>query len=114
MTKSIPIDVNPNKPHFYPFMASLNRCNGSCNTLDYLPDRICVLNKADDLNLVVFDLITRINWETALTKHASWDFKCKFDGQKCDLVQTWNKDYVWNPDRCAYEVNYLMTDVPIK
>ena len=50
MTKSIPIDVNPNKPHFYPFMASLDRCNGSCNTLDYLPDRICVLNKADDFD----------------------------------------------------------------
>ena len=110
MTKSIPIDVNPNKPHFYPFMASLDRCNGSCNTLDYLPDGICVLNKADDLNLVVFDMITRKNWETALTKHASWDFKCKFDGQKCNLFQTWNKDYVWNPDRCVCLWGQLLHD----
>ena len=27
-------NLNPNELHYYPFMVSLERCSGSCNTLD--------------------------------------------------------------------------------
>ena len=50
-------------------MVSLGRCNGSCNTLDDLSIRTCVLNKTEDVNLNVFIVITRINESKALTKH---------------------------------------------
>ena len=33
------IDLNPNKLHYYSFLVSLDRCNRSCNTLDYPSDR---------------------------------------------------------------------------
>ena len=49
-------------------MVSLGRCNGSCNTLDDLSIRTCVLNKTEDVNLNVFIVITRINESKALTK----------------------------------------------
>ena len=42
-------------------MVSLDRSNGSCNTLDDLSRGICVPNKTEDLNLNVFNMITRIN-----------------------------------------------------
>ena len=43
------------------FMVNLDRCNGSCNFLDDPSGRICVPNKADDINLNVFNMITRTN-----------------------------------------------------
>ena len=38
-----------------------DRCNGSCNTLDNLYREICVLDKIEDVNLSVFNMITRVN-----------------------------------------------------
>ena len=38
-----------------------DRCNGSCNALDNLHREICVPNKTEDVNLSVFNMITRVN-----------------------------------------------------
>ena len=38
-----------------------DRCNGSCNALDNLYREICVPNKTEDVNLSVFNMITRVN-----------------------------------------------------
>ena len=46
-------------------MVSLDRINGSCHT----SGRICVPNKTEDVNLSVFNMITRINESKPLTKH---------------------------------------------
>ena len=46
--------------HYYPFAVNLDRCVGSCNTLGDLPSRICIPNETEDLNLHVFNMITRI------------------------------------------------------
>ena len=35
VTRPVFIDLNPDQLHYYPFMASLDRLNGICNTLDY-------------------------------------------------------------------------------
>ena len=37
---------------------SLVRCNGSCNIPNYPSDRICVINKTEDVTLNVFNMIT--------------------------------------------------------
>ena len=47
--------------HYYPFKVKLDRCAGSCNTLNDLSNKVCVPNKAEDLNLSVFNMITGIN-----------------------------------------------------
>ena len=33
MARPTLIDMNPNELKYYPFMISLNKCNGSCNVL---------------------------------------------------------------------------------
>ena len=33
---------------YYPFAVKLDRCLGSCNTLNALSKSVCVLNKTDD------------------------------------------------------------------
>ena len=70
--------------HYYPFMVKLDRCVGSCNTLNDLSDKLCVPNKKKDLNLSVFNMITGINELKTLAKHRSCERKCKFDGRKCN------------------------------
>ena len=39
------INLNPEELHYYQFVVSGNKCDGSCNTIDDSFDRICVLNK---------------------------------------------------------------------
>ena len=46
---------------YYPGIIKLDRCNGSCNTLDDPSGRICVANKAEDIGINVFIMKTRIN-----------------------------------------------------
>ena len=68
--------------HYYPFTVNLDKCIGSCNTLNDLPNKICVPNKTEDLNLSVSKIITGINKSEILKKHISSGFKCQFDGKK--------------------------------
>ena len=65
--------------HYYPFAVKLDRCVESCNTLNDLSNKVCILNKLEGLNLSMFNMITGINESKALTKHISYECKCKFD-----------------------------------
>ena len=80
------INLHPNECsqefHYYAFVFKLNRCVGSCNTLNNLSNKVCVRNKTEDLNLSVFNMITGINKSKTLTKHISCECKCRFDGKK--------------------------------
>ena len=80
------INLHPNEYsqefHYYPFSVKLDRCVGSCNTMNHLSNKVCVPNKTDDLNLSEFSLITGINESKTLTKDISCECKCKFDGTK--------------------------------
>ena len=107
------INLHPNEYsqefHYYPFSVKLDRCVGSCNTLNDLSNKVCVPNKTEDLNLSVFNMITGINESKTLTKHISCECKCKFDGGSCNSDQWWNDDkyqceckkrHLWNPAKC--------------
>ena len=55
MSQPTIINLHPNEYsqefHNYPFAVNLDRCVGSCNTLNDLPNKVCVSNKTEDLNL---------------------------------------------------------------
>ena len=65
MIQATLINLHPNEFsqefHYYPFSVKLGRCVGSCNTLNDLSNKMYVPNKKEDLNLNVFNMITRIN-----------------------------------------------------
>ena len=63
--------------HYYPFPVNLDRCVGSCNTLNDLCNKVCVINKTEDSNLSVFNMIAGINELKTLTKHMTCKCKCK-------------------------------------
>ena len=116
------IELHPNEYsqwfHYNPFSVKLDRCAGSCDTLNDLSDKVCIPNKTKDLNLSVFNMITGINVSKILTKHVSCECKSRFDGKKCNSNHWWNnnkcwceckkinvceKDYVWNLTACNCE-----------
>ena len=68
-----------------------------CNTVNDLPNKVCVQNKTEDLNIIVFDMIPGKNESKTLTKHISCECKCKFDGRK------FNSDQWLNNDKCRCE-----------
>ena len=49
------INLHPNEYteelHYYPLTVKLDRCAGSCNTLNYLSNRVCIPNRTEDLSL---------------------------------------------------------------
>ena len=75
-------------------MVTLDRCVGIHNTLNDLSNKVCVPNKTEDLNLIMFNMITEINELKTLTKHILCECKCRFDERKC------NSDKWWNSDKC--------------
>ena len=123
------INLHPNDAqelHYCPFAVKLDICVESCNTLNDLSNKLCVPSKTEDLNLSVFNMISEINELKTLTKHVSWERKCKFDGRKYNLNQKWNndkcwceckqhhtceKDYTWSPTICSCENDKYLANI---
>ena len=60
------ININSNNPIFYPFSIKINKCSGNCNN-NNLYAKICVPDVIKDLNVKVFNLMSRTN-ETRFIK----------------------------------------------
>ena len=69
----------------------LDRCAGSCITLNDLSNKVCIPNKTEDLNLSVFNMIIAIN-ESKNLKGISCKCKRELNGTKCNSTQWWNND----------------------
>ena len=67
------INVNSNNPLFYSFSIKASKCSGNCNNINGPYAKICVPDVVKDLNVKVFNLMSRINE----TKHIKWHETCK-------------------------------------
>ena len=77
------INVDSNEPIFYPFSIKTSKWSGSCSNNDSCA-KICVLDVIKDLNVKVFNLLSRTN----KTRHIKWHETCKC---KCRLdASVWN------------------------
>ena len=78
------IDLNPVELKYYPFMISLDKCNGSFNILS---PKICVAKETKYINVKAFNMVTNKNEAKAMTKHISCDCKCKCNRATCNSNQ---------------------------
>ena len=105
MSQSTLINLHPSdysqEFQYYPFAVKLDRSLESCNALSNLSDKACVPNKAENLNLSMFSIITEINKPKTLTEYISCECKCRFDGRK------FNSGQWWNNDKCIFECMYV-------
>ena len=62
--------------HYYSFPVKLDRCVGSCYTLNDLSNEVCFPNETEGLNLSIINIIIGINESKTLIKHISYECKC--------------------------------------
>ena len=86
------INVNSNNPVFYTFSVKTIKCSGNCNNISDPYAKICVPDVVKDLNIKVFNLMSRTNE----TKNKKWPeickCECRLDAIVCNNKQRWNKN----------------------
>ena len=67
------VNVNGDELVFFPFSIKTSKCSGSCNNINHLYAKICIPNVVKNLNVKVFNLMSR----TDETRHIEWHETCK-------------------------------------
>ena len=114
-------NLNTNEPIFYPYSMTINRCKGSCNTINNPYTKICVPDQVKNINVKVFNLLSRTNETRYIKWHETCKCKCALDASICNNKQRWNdercmceckelidketcdKRFIWNPSNCECE-----------
>ena len=115
------INVNSNNPVFYPFSIKTSKCSGNCHNINDPYTKICVLDVVEDLNVKLFNLMSRTNETRHIQWHETCRCKCRLDAIVFNNKQRWNNDkcrckckelidkvvcdkgYAWNPSNCECE-----------
>ena len=98
------INVNSNEPVFYPFSIKTSKCSCSCNNINDPYAKICVPDVVKNLNVKVFNLISRTNE----TRHIEWHETCKSCKWKYRLDASVCNNECWNDDKCRYECEEMI------
>ena len=96
------ISINSNNPIFYPFSARINKCSGNCNNINDPYARICVPDTVENLNIKVFNLMSRTNE----TRSIKWHETCKCTSRLNKIIC--NNKQRWNTDKCRCECKELI------
>ena len=104
---------------FYPYNVLVNKCSGSCDTLDNPMSKICVPKIIKNVNMKVYNFLMRLNETRNVLWHESCKCVCRLNSSLCNSKQIWNSDtcrcdcnedfagvvsfdkgYTWNPSTC--------------
>ena len=115
------VDINSNNPMFYPVSIKINKCSSNCNNINNPYAKICVPDVIKDLNVKVFNLMSRTNETRFIKWHKTCKYICRLDKIICNIKQQWNEDkcrceckelidkgvcdkgFIWNPSNCECE-----------
>ena len=86
------ININTNNPIFYPFSIKINKCIGNCNNIDNPYAKICVPDLRKNLNVKIFNLMSRSNETRFIEWHEKCKCECRLDAIICNNKQRWNKN----------------------
>ena len=67
------VNVHSNDPVFYSFGIKTSKFSGICNSINDPYAKICVIDVVKNLNVKVFNLMSRTNE----TRHIEWHETCK-------------------------------------
>ena len=85
-------DINSNNPMFYHFSVKINKCSGNCNNIYDPYANIFVPDVIKDLNVRVFNLMSRTNETRHIKWHETCKCICRLDKNICNSKQRWNED----------------------
>ena len=77
---------------FYPYNVLVNKCSGSCNTLDNPMSKICFPKTIKNVNMKVYNFLMRLNETRNVLWHESCKRVCKLNSSVCNSKQIWNSD----------------------
>ena len=115
------INLNTNEPLFYPYIIKINKCKGRWNTINDPYAKICFPDDIKNINVKVFNLMSRTNETRHIKWHKTCKCKCRLDVSVCNNKQRWNEDkcrceckelidkgtcdkgFVWNHSNCECE-----------
>ena len=114
--KTLDVNEGVGEALFYPYNVLVNKCSGSCNTLDNPMSKICVPKINKNVNIKVYNFLMRLNETRNVLWHESCICVCKLNSSVCNIKQIWNsdtcrcdcnedfagiinctKEYTWNP-----------------
>ena len=96
------VSINSNNPIFYPFSVKVNKCSGNCNNINDPYARICVPDFVKNLNVKVFNLMSRTND----TRSIEWHETCKCIRRSNKI--SYNNKQRWNKEKCRCECKELI------
>ena len=85
------VTVNSNDPVFYPFSIKTSKCSGSYNNINDPYAKLCLPHVVRNINMKVFNLMSRTNETRHLKWHETCKYKCRLDTSVCNSKQHWNK-----------------------
>ena len=106
---------------FYLFSIKINKCKGSCNTINDPYGKLCIPDTFKIINVKVFNLMSRTNETRRIKWQKTCKCKCRLDASICNDKQRWNenkckceckelidkklcdKGFIWNASNCECE-----------
>ena len=90
-------DVNKGvgEPLFYPYNVLVNKCSGSCDTINNPIAKLCVPGIVKRVNI----FLMRLNETRSVLWHESCKCICKLNSSVC------NNKQIWNSDTCKCDCN---------
>ena len=86
------VDANSNNSVFYPFIIKTSKCSGNCNNINDPYAKICVPDITINLNIKVFNLMSRTNETRFIKWHKTCKCQCRLDAIVCNNKQRRNED----------------------
>ena len=81
------VNVCSNKPLFYPYSIKINKCKSSCNSINDPNAKICVPDVIKNINVKVFNLMSRTNETRHIEWHETCKCKCRLDASVSKIKQ---------------------------
>ena len=115
------VNISHNNPIFYPFSIMTNKCSANCNDINDPYAKMCIPDIVKNLNVKVFNLLSRTNGTRNIKWHETCKCICRLDKVICNNKQCWNKDkckceckelidkgvcdkaFIWNPSNYECE-----------
>ena len=72
---------------FYPYNLLVNKCSGSCDTLDNPMSKICVPKIIKNVNMQVYNFLMRLNETRNVLWHESCKCVCRLNSSVCSSKQ---------------------------
>ena len=95
------ININSNEPSFYPYSVNINKFSGICNNINDPYVKLCVRDIIKNINIKLFNLMSRTNETRYIEWHETCKCKCRLDTSVCSNKQRCNND------KCRYECKAL-------